>query len=550
MTEGSSVLEEVAASWRDVAVRYPYAKRDAVGPVSFTLKRGERLLLLGSSGSGKSTLLNTINGLVPHTIPAERWGDVRLDGEDVAARPPAQWASQVARFFQNAEETLCGMRVEDEIAFALENRGLPEKEIAARVKAASRLVELPEDWLGRRSSTLSGGERQLVALAACFAQEAPIFVADEPTAHLAPAVAARLHRLLMDGHEARSVFLVDHRLDGLITSIDRVLVLDSAGWLLAEGPPASVFRAHREALERLGIWMPLAAELDGDLEKAGLEPADPPLTLEAALNGLDVQKARPVVRGFVARHVARGTPASTGVMAARLVAADCAPLYGPTVLKGVTLAIHEREILGILGANGAGKSTLGASLAGLLKLKTGKREGKTGGIAFQNPENQFIAGSVSDEIRAALPLGMDQPEQRIDQLLREFDLMSLRDQHPFELSQGQKRRLSLASLTAAGQWPLFVLDEPTAGLDARGVAMVVRLVEGLAQAGHAIAVITHDMDLALRVCPRSVIVADGRIIADGPTADHLNDPDLLARASLAEPAIAPALRWLRQCAPC
>ncbi|MGE0238440.1 MAG: ABC transporter ATP-binding protein [Parvibaculaceae bacterium] len=518
--------------------------------MSFALERGERLLLLGSSGSGKSTLLNTLNGLVPQTIPAECRGEVRIDQDDVGTRPPAEWASVVARFFQNAEETLCGMRVADEIAFALENRGLPEEEIAARVEAALRLVGLPVQWRERRSSTLSGGEKQLVALAACFAQEAPIFVADEPTAHLAPAVAAHLHRLLMDRQGGRSVFLVDHRLDGLIGSVDRVMVLDAQGLILAEGPPAPVFRAHRAALAALGIWLPLAAKLDGDLERAGLAPAEPPLTLDAALAGIDVTGATPVVRGFVARHMAPSRLAPTGAPVARLVAADCAPLYGPTVLKGVTLAIHESEILGILGANGAGKSTLGASLAGLLKLKAGKREGKAGGIAFQNPENQFTAGSVAEEIAMALPRGMDLPEQRIDELLGGFDLALLRDRHPFELSHGQKRRLSLAALTASGQWPLLVLDEPTAGLDARGVALVVRLIERLAQTGRAIAVITHDMDLALRLCPRSIIVADGRIIADGATADHLNDPALVARAGLAQPAIAPALDWLRQHAPC
>lgn len=548
MTKGWRVPDDVAASWQNVSVRYPYAKRDAVGPVSFELKRGERLLLLGSSGSGKSTLLNTLTGLVPQTIPAERKGEIRLGEEDVAARPPAGWASEVARFFQNAEETLCGMRVEDEIAFALENRGLPEKEIATRVNAALRLIDLPDHWRERRSSTLSGGEKQLVALAACFAQEAPIFVADEPTAHLAPAVAARLHRLLMDGDEARSVFLVDHRLDGLITSVDRVVVLDSSGLILAEGPPASVFRAHRARLAELGVWLPLAAELDGELEKAGLAKEEPPLTLDAALDGIDVERAKPVVHDFVARHVARSPPAAAGAMVARLVAADCAPLYGPTVLKGVTLTIQAGEILGILGANGAGKSTLGASLAGLLKLKAGKREGKPAGIAFQNPENQFIAGAVGEEIAAALPRSFE--PSRVDRILIDFDLAHLSDQHPFELSQGQKRRLSLAALTAAGQWPLFVLDEPTAGLDARGASMVVTLIERLAQEGHAVAIITHDMDLALRLCPRSIIVAEGRIKADGATVDHLSDPDLLAQAGLAEPAIAPALRWLKDHAPC
>ena len=542
--------DKSAASWRDVAVRYPYAQRDAVGPVSFRLERGERLLLLGSSGSGKSTLLNTLNGLVPQSIPAERRGYIRICAADVDTRPPAGWAAQVARFFQNAEETLCGMRVEDEIAFALENRGLPEDEIAARVSAALRVVDLPEAWRTRRSSTLSGGEKQLVALAACFAQDAPIFVADEPTAHLAPAAAQRLHRLLMNGHVAKSVFLVDHRLDGLIASVDRVLVLDQRGSILAEGPPAFVFRAHRARLEELGVWLPLCARLDGDLERAGLAPAYPPLTLEAVLDEIDAGKAAPIVRDFVMRHVARGMPASRGEVVAGLIAADCAPLHGPIVLRNVTLAIRRGEVLGILGANGAGKSTLGASLAGLLKLKCGKHQGRAGGIAFQNPENQFIAGSVEEEIATALPKGLEEPRQRIERLLAEFDLAELRHQHPFELSQGQKRRLSLASLVAAGRWPLLVLDEPTAGLDAKGAIMVARLIERLAQEGHGIALITHDMDLALKLCPRSVIVAQGGIIADGATADHLKDTELLAQAGLAEPAIAPALRWLTRHAPC
>ena len=540
--------EQPAAAWRNVSVRYPYTKHDAVGPVSFDLRRGERLLLLGASGSGKSTLLNTLTGLVPHTIPAQRDGDVRLAGVTVDERSPAGWASEVARFFQNAEETLCGMRVEDEIAFALENRALPEAEIVARVSAALRLVGLPEDWRLRRSSTLSGGEKQLVALAACFAQDTPIFVADEPTAHLAPAVAAHLHKLLMDRSGGRSVFLVDHRLDGLIASVDRVVVLGAEGKILAEGPPALVFRAYRAELDALGVWLPLAAQLDGELAKVGLASATPPLTIDDALSGVqDTRKAAIVVKDFIARHVSHKA-ATKGRPVARLMTADCAPLFGPTVLRNITLDIHQGEILGILGANGAGKSTLGASLAGLLKLKAGRREGKTGGIAFQNPENQFIAGSVIEEVAAALPAPRDRVKS--EEVLRAFDLAGLRDQHPFELSQGQKRRLSLATLTAAGRWPLYVLDEPTAGLDARGVAMIIHHIEALAGDGHAVAIITHDMDLVLRLCRRSVIVAEGRIIADGPTADHLGDPDLLAQAGLALPAIAPALRWLARHSPC
>ena len=361
---------------------------------------------------------------------------------------------------------------------------MPEAEITERVGAALRLVDLPEEWRSRRSSTLSGGEKQLVALAACFAQEAPIFVADEPTAHLAPVVAARLHQLLMENQDGRSVFLVDHRLDGLIASVDRVVVLGPEGGTLAEGEPASVFGAHRQALNDLGVWLPLAAQLDGDVANAGLADATPPLTVDAVLSNLDLldgreaDRAVAVVKGFVARH-APIEVTGRGELVARLVVADCAPLFGPTVLRNITLDIHAGKKVEMLGANGAGKSTLGASLAGLLKLKAGRREGKTGGIAFQNPENQFIAGSVIDEIAAALPVTRDRTDSLLhsEAILRAFDLAELRDQHPFELSQGQKRRLSLATLTAAGSWPLFVLDEPTAGLDARGAAMIAGHIE-------------------------------------------------------------------------
>ncbi|MGO4837308.1 ABC transporter ATP-binding protein, partial [Rhizobiaceae sp. 2RAB30] len=209
------------AAWQGVTVRYPFAGADAVGPVDLDVKPGERLLLLGRSGSGKSTLLNTLTGLVPQTIPASVGGSIRLFGRAVSECRPDRWADTVARFFQDADQTLCGMRVEDEVAFALENRALPEQDIARKVSDAMRHVGLPDSWRRRRTATLSGGEKQLVALAATLVQEAPLFVADEPTAHLAPAAASRLHHLLLEEAVAESVLIVAHRLDGRIGSVDR-----------------------------------------------------------------------------------------------------------------------------------------------------------------------------------------------------------------------------------------------------------------------------------------------------------------------------------------
>jgi energy-coupling factor transport system ATP-binding protein len=395
-----------------------------------------------------------------------------------------------------------------------------------------------------------------VALAATLAQEAPLFVADEPTAHLAPAVANRLHRRLMEKTgEGRSVLIVDHRLDGLIGSVDRVAILGGEGTIVADGPPGMLFREKRDLLDALGIWRPLASFLDAKLEKVGLSPADPPLAMEDALRHLDgaspaiVNKARMAVAAFVADHSARPVEEpSGGEIVARLEAADCAPFLGPTVLRNVSLDLRAGEILGILGANGAGKSTLGASLAGLLKLKGGRREGAPGGIAFQKPENQFTAATVREEIATSLPKSHE--ARQVDDILAAWELAGLADRHPFELSQGQKRRLALASLTAGDRWPLIILDEPLAGLDAKGAAMIDRHAEAQRRSGRAIAIITHDMDFALRLCGNSVILGDGGMLAQGPTAELLADFALLKRAGLAEPAIAPAIRWLERASTC
>lgn len=544
------------AAWKGVTVRYPYAGRDAVGPVDLDVRPGERLLLLGPSGSGKSTLLNTLTGLVPQTIPATVEGSIQLFGRAVSECRPDRWAGTVARFFQDADQTLCGMRVEDEIAFALENRAVLEADIVRKVSEAMGRVGLPEAWRQRRTATLSGGEKQLVALAATLVQEAPLFVADEPTAHLAPAAASRLHHLLLEESIARSVLIIDHRLDGLIGSVDRVAVLGADGEIVAEGPPAPLFREHRDLLDRLGIWMPMASRLDARLASAGLAPPAPPLTVESLLHDLDAQgraaQAAPVLRTFLAEHSARPGRAAGADVIASLEKADCAPLFGPVVLRNISLDVHAGECLGILGANGAGKSTLGASLAGLLRLDGGRRHGAVGGIAFQNPENQFTAGSVRDEIAASLDRSLSMPERlrAAEGIAAAWNLAGLSERHPFELSQGQKRRLALATLTATERWRLLVLDEPTAGLDAAGAAMIAGRIETLARSGRAITIVTHDMDFALRLCARSVIVGEGGLLAEGPTVELLEDRDLVARAGLAEPAIAPVQRWLREVPAC
>lgn len=535
------------AQWDGVAVRYPYAERDAVGPVSHAVAPGERLLLLGPSGSGKSTLLWTLTGIVPQTVPATVRGSVRVGGMDVVSRPPAGWADAVAQLFQDAEHTLTGLRVADEIAFALENQGLPEAEIETRIRAVMAQVGLPEGWRDRRTSTLSGGEKQMVGLAATLVTGAPLFVADEPTASLAPAVARRVYDLVLGNPGCRGVLIVDHRLDAMIGAIDRIAVLDNHGALVAEGAPGAVFRAHGDSFDAQGIWTPLASRFDRALVKAGLAATRPLLTMEQLGRCLADLPAGTVERAcaVIAETATPMLPARRrrpGASLVRLHGAACAPLFGPIVLRDVTMDIGAGEVVGIVGTNGAGKSTLGASLAGLLRLKGGQRDGPPGAIAFQNPENQFLEANVHDELAAALP--KDAGKDRIAGILGRWGLSDVVRQHPYELSQGQKRRLALACLTTTDRWPLLVLDEPTSGLDARGAKTIAGAINALADDGRAIAIITHDMDFALAVCDRLVVIADGGVAAEGTPLQVLRDANLLARADLAPPAILPLLDWM------
>jgi energy-coupling factor transport system ATP-binding protein len=546
------MADEPAAILVDgVSVTYAASDKAAVGPVDLVIRPGERWLLLGASGSGKSSLLNALTGLIPHAIAAERSGEVRLLGEDVAARTPAGWSSTVARLFQKAEQTLCGMTVADEIAFALENHALPVAEIATRTESAMDSLGLPQEWRHRRTSRLSGGERQLVAIAAIMAQGAPILVADEPTAHLAPEAARRLERLLRDVPAHGAALVVDHRLDDLIPLIDRVAVLGDDGRIVATGCPRKVFRDHGQTLDLLGIWRPIGSRLADRLIALGHEADPQPLTLAEALQAMDrlpltlLDRARATLVDFIAPRIAQ--VGAVGATVARLQNASCAPLFAKPVLQKVTLSIAAGEVVAILGANGAGKSTLAASLAGLLRLKAGRRDGAMGGISFQDPDSQFIAGSVGEELAAALEAAGARAEAAdVAALAERWRLVTLLDRHPMQLSEGQKRRLSLALLMAGDRFPLIVLDEPTGGLDAAGTDALIGEVDRLRDAGRAVAIVTHDMDFALATAPRWIIVGEGRILADGPASALMRDGALMKRAGLAPPHLLQALDWLEK----
>ncbi len=516
-----------ALAYDRVALRHDGAAGDAVGPVSLALREGERALLLGASGVGKSTLLHAATGLFPGSIPGERQGAISLRGRPVESRTPAEWADTCGFLFQDAAQTLAGFTVRDEIAFGPENTGVAAARIPGIVAEAMALAAIPQGWADRRITTLSGGERQCVALAALLAQGPPIMLADEPAASLAPTAARRMARLLLA--PGRTTMVVEHKPGPILDHIDRCIALGRDGRVMAEGSPHDVMAREGAALAEAGIALPLATRLHLTLP----DLIDPRLPLRDALHRVPPGQARRL------RDAILPAPIPAGDILTALHGAECAPAFGPVVLRNVCLTLRAGEVLAILGPNGAGKSTLAACLAGLLPPRAGRRAGAPGAVAYQNPEADFSRVTVRSEIE-----GLPHAPARAAQILDHWALTAVADHHPFTLSQGQKRRLSLALLAEAGTWPVLILDEPTAGLDGDAEVALGQRIRALARDGRAIAVITHDMDFALSVADRAVLLYRGAVQFDGPCRALMRDAARLAGAGLQPPEAAPVLDWL------
>ncbi len=535
----------MAAEWRSVSITYDVS-RGAIGPFNARIPLGERSLILGASGCGKSSLLMALTGFIPQRIPALLEGEISLCGQAVGDRPPHAYAQLAAQYFQDAEQSLCGMTVEDEIAFALENRALPEPEILRRVETIMGEVGLPSDWKRRRVSSLSGGEKQLVAIAGVLAQDTQVIIADEPMANLSPLAAERIGQLLFARKRTKSTIAVDHRTARLAGLVDTVTVLDEDGRVALAGAANTVF-AQPDRLAALAIAPPLGTRILARLGEAGIESGT---SLEGVLSQLS---ALPVGKRTVAQNVvadltrSRAAPSPaydrSGKPLITLKGVDCAPLNGPVVLRSVDLTLRSGETVALVGANGAGKSTLAAVAAGVLKPRSGRREGAPGGIAFQRPENQFVAATALDEIKGALQQAHASAAEA-EQGLSDWGLGHVAALHPYSLSEGQKRLLSVASLAAGRRFPLIVLDEPLTGLDRRGRQAVGEAARRLTKSGHAVLIVTHDLDFALQVTSRTIVLGGGGVLADGETARLLTDAELLARAGLRLSPLAIARAWL------
>ena len=527
--------------------------RPALAGLTFRIAPGQALLVIGPSGSGKSTLARALTGLVPHELPGTWSGTLRVGDLDVAVTPTQLVSGRTGIVFQEPESQMVMPRVEDEVAFGLENRGWERQAMRARVREMLGVVGLA--GFERRSTvTLSGGEQQRLAIADVLAPMPGLLVLDEPTANLDPpgmeGVFERLQSLVLS--RERTVVIVEHRLEAALPLADQVLLLDGEGRQLAVGEPGEVGRAHARTLELLGSWVPRAWQAwtagPGGVQapsmttgggraavRSSAGPGPGPMAVPPAAGGS---------RGDGSRVLGRPHP----LLRAREITVRYPAAPGGSrdpAISGVTLDLRAGERVALVGPNGSGKSSLLFVLAGIRRPDAGSvREGdgtavpdvdttrlrggelaRLLGFVFQNPELGFVGRTCAAEVAAGLPaLGRvpDPEDPGVVAALEQFGLAPLAAQDPFRVSEGEQRRLGIAAASIARP-SILLLDEPTFALDRRGADAVVDLLDHLRLDGQAQVLATHDPRL-VPGCDRVIALDRGRVVFDGAPAAFLADP--------------------------
>jgi energy-coupling factor transport system ATP-binding protein len=513
---------------------YPNTTRPALTDATLHIDEGEFALVAGPSGAGKSTLLRCLNGLVPHFTGGTLSGSVTVAGHDPIVQGPQVLSRVVGFVFQDPEAQFVVDRVEDEIAFALENAAIPPTEMRVRVEEVLRLLDLSP--LRRRPlETLSGGQKQRIAIAAALALRPRILVLDEPTSQLDPQSAQELlDALVRLNHDlGLTIVLAEHRLERVLSHADRLIYVPGPSRPVLSGPP-------REILHQIDLTPPLIT-----LGKA-LDWEPLPLTIAEAHSSI-----------APSGRVVRVPPGTARPLRAIL---DLERLHfsydNISILRGINLQVAEGKLVALMGRNGSGKTTLLKCIVGLLRPQQGEitlsgesligqetvRICRRVGYLPQEPDALLFADTVADELAVTLRNHglLDSPPIAPHDLLARLGLSDQAASYPRDLSVGQRQRVALGAITVTRP-RLLLLDEPTRGMDYPAKRELVRLLQEWQAEGAGVLLVTHDVELVAQAADRVVVLDQGEVIAGGPPAE------VLTTSSLFAPQIAqlfPGTGWL------
>lgn len=521
----------------NVCVRYPNQDINILNYVNFTIQPNEAILLVGSSGSGKSTLTLCLNGLIPKRIPCDFSGKIEVAGQDINNLSLSEISQKIGMVFQNPEsQMLIAETVEEEVAFGLEMLQIKRDKMEPLITQSLEQVGLLEK---RKEKTqhLSLGQKQKLALAAVLAVCPQILILDEPSAALDPESTQHLFQILQMLKEQKNLtlILIEHKLDRVLPWIDHVFLLSNDGSLVEQeiqdknqNRTCEFFLQNQVLLEQEGVFVYPSLQVKQENKRN---------FLEGSHEGIPKNDIEYIAKDIIKSEIS--------------IVHLSASFESKPILHDINLTLEKGKLITLLGGNGAGKTTLTRHLINDIVSPKGTifLQGRDirkipqielvqkMGYVFQNPEHQFLEDTVFTELMLGFRLKKMEETSAKEQsliLLKQWGLLDQQNAHPFTLSQGQKRRLSLLTMLYLGQ-EILILDEPTWGMDQNNISLFSKELLSLKEQGKTIILITHDMDLVKRYADQSIVLHQGSVLFQGSPSELFQNSEILRKSHLGFP---------------
>ena len=526
---------EPLIQFKDFTFKYDAQAEPTLKSLNLSIEKGQKVLIVGPSGSGKSTIGQCLNGIIPNINHGEKRGQLTIAGKDAFDLSIYDKSHLVSTVLQDPDGQFIGLTVAEDLAFALENDCLPLDQMTDKINYWANKLDLTA-FLDSRPQDLSGGQKQRVSLAGVLIDESPILLFDEPLSNLDPKSGQETIELIDRIHQEgqTTTIIIEHRLeDVLYRQVDKVILIND-GQILFDGHPDDLLKTN--LLVENGIREPLYVtalkDLNVDVTKA---------EHLSDLSQLDLSDI--TVAGL--SQSANTVPKDPILEVKQL---KFSYQENQPILKDISFAIHKGERIAIVGKNGAGKSTLAKALCQFIKPTAGdicyqgqsimedsiKERAEKIGYVLQNPNQMISQTMIFDEVALGLRLrGVNEQEveKRVLETLKVCGLYEFRKWPISALSFGQKKRVTIASVLVMNP-EIILLDEPTAGQDKRHYTEIMTFLNQLNKAGHTIIMITHDMQLMLEYSDRSIVVSDGKIIADCSPVALFCQAEVLEKANL------------------
>lgn len=576
---------------------YTYQGEDkpAIRDVDLEIDEGEFVVLMGPSGCGKSTLALCINGIIPNVLGGKLEGKVEIDNLDTKEHEVFELSNKVGIVFQNPDSQMCNLTVKDEISFGPENLLVKRDEILRRIEKYLKFVTLSR----KKNSNiyeLSGGEKQRVAIASVLTMNPKMIILDEPTSNLDPIGAKGIIKVIknLNMEKNLTVLLIEHEVSSILYLANRLIIMDD-GAIIYDGNPRYILEKYGEdILENVGIRIPEITQLAVRLNKRGFVISPFPLTVKEAVESMinkkdEIKFVRSIGKGFdeeltkkdkfkftvnskkeefeFDKSLREELKIKSKKEMAEEKAIDVKGLNftyptGKKAVKNVTFDINRGDMVALMGKNGSGKTTLASLLVGLNKPDSGEGTianldinntpidelSKKIGYVFQYPEHQFITNSCYDEIAFSLKsekIEESEKKQRVERVLELMELAEFAGKNPFNLSMGQKRRLSIATMLVK-DLEVLILDEPFTGQDGKNISKLMDIIQKLNNNSLTILIITHDLNIASKYLNKVMVMDNCELVFSGETFELYDFLEINKSRYINTPQIFRLSRLLRE----